>query len=428
MKKVILLFLLIFAISETYAQNYQISFAGTGSSAIVDSVKVENLTQCIDTIINGSDILNLTASLGVNEINNDEENALHIFANPNSGTCLFDFKTISQGQATIELYSITGKRIFQVKEILSKGHNTFSLSGICSGVYLLKIESDKYSCTERIVSSNTSSDIAQIRRIGATISTDKQITFSNTEKTIHFKNEKSLLNMQYNSGDILKLTGFSEGHYRTIFMFVPSDDTTVTFMFLACTDADNNDYSVVKINTKIWMAENLRTIKYNNGDTIPKVDNDLAWSSLTIGAFNWYNNDSSTYAPSYGALYNWFAVQTGNLCPSGWHVPDDAEWSELTTSLGGEFVAGGKLKESCSGIFECSSLNFINESGWTGLPGGIRDSIGMFEFFGFDGFWWSSTEIDSDHSWSRYLWCGNNSIFRKEDIKASGFSVRCIKD
>jgi uncharacterized protein (TIGR02145 family) len=136
------------------------------------------------------------------------------------------------------------------------------------------------------------------------------------------------------------------------------------------TDIDGNIYHTVTIGTQVWMVENLKTTKYRNGDPIPNVTGN-AWAALTTGAYCWYNNDAATYKATYGALYNWYAVaDSRNIAPTGWHVPTDAEWTTLTTFLGGESVAGGKLKETGTNHWTSPNTGATNETGFTALPGG----------------------------------------------------------
>ena len=118
------------------------------------------------------------------------------------------------------------------------------------------------------------------------------------------------------------------------------------------------------------MAENLRTTKYNDGTPIPQVTDAAAWSNLMTPGYCWYNNDAAKYKETYGALYNWYTVNIGNLCPSGWHVPADTEWMVLTAHLGGEKISGGKLKETGTLHWDKPNLRATNETGFTALPGG----------------------------------------------------------
>jgi len=195
------------------------------------------------------------------------------------------------------------------------------------------------------------------------------------------------------------------------------------------TDSDGNAYNTVKIGDQVWMAENLKTTKYNDGMTaIPLVTDNTAWSNLTTGAYCWYNNDEATYGDTYGALYNWYTVNTGNLCPTGWHVPSDADWTTLTTYLGGVSVAGGKLKETGTTHWTTPNTGATNEVGFTAFPGGYRFIDVSFLGIGDIGSWWSSTEYAPPHAWFRYLGYDDADVGGNYTNKKSGFSVRCLRD
>ena len=194
------------------------------------------------------------------------------------------------------------------------------------------------------------------------------------------------------------------------------------------TDIDGNVYNTVTIGTQIWMVENLKVTKYNNGTAIPLITDGAAWTSLTTPGYCWYNNDYTTYGSVYGALYNWHTVNTGNLCPIGWHVPTDAEWTTLTDYLGGLSIAGGKLKETGTSHWAIPNTGATNESGFTALPGGWRGYDGSFHDITYTGYWWSSTQNGSS-AWERELYQGNATVSRNgSNSKFVGFSVRCIKD
>ncbi|MDD4385147.1 MAG: fibrobacter succinogenes major paralogous domain-containing protein [Bacteroidales bacterium] len=197
----------------------------------------------------------------------------------------------------------------------------------------------------------------------------------------------------------------------------------------AVKDADGNVYKTVVIGTQTWMVENLRTTKYNDGTAIPLVTDNSAWKDLTSAAYSNYKNtaNNDTIA-TFGRLYNWYAVNTGNLCPTGWHVPTDAEWTTLTTDLGGESEAGGKLKEIGTTHWQNPNKGATNETGFTALPSGLRDGNGAFDNVGYYGYWWSATETDATKAWYRLIYYNYSNVYRGNGNKELGFSVRCIAD
>jgi uncharacterized protein (TIGR02145 family) len=185
----------------------------------------------------------------------------------------------------------------------------------------------------------------------------------------------------------------------------------------------------VTIGSQVWMLKNLDVSTYRNGDLMPEVTDPNLWVGLTTGAWCWYNNDSATYASTYGKLYNWYAVNDSRgLAPTGWHIPSDVEWTTLSTYLGGDAVAGGAMKETGTIHWVAPNTGATNTSGFTGLPGGGRDDRGEFVFIENDGYWWSSTELNLTEAWSRYLGFYGGLIGRTNTTKQLGFSVRCLRD
>jgi uncharacterized protein (TIGR02145 family) len=192
-------------------------------------------------------------------------------------------------------------------------------------------------------------------------------------------------------------------------------------------DVDGNAYPTVRIGNQEWMAQNLHVTHYSNGDYIPNVTDNTAWSGLTTGARCYYNNDSTTNNPIYGAMYNWYTVNDSrNLCPSGWRVPTDAERIALTTYLGGYLIAGGKMKAAI--LWTTPNIGATNTSGYSGLPGGIRNPDGSFQLVGIYGWWWSTTELDYDpnYAWCFWIYRGHSRLNGDNYDKPSGFSVRCV--
>jgi len=230
------------------------------------------------------------------------------------------------------------------------------------------------------------------------------------------------------------LTASTTYHYRT--KAVSTGGTTygddmefITLSLLpTVTDYDGNEYNIITIGTQDWIQENLKTTHYNNGDVIANITDNTEWNGLTTGAYCWYDNDEGTYKDTYGALYNWYTtVDARNVCPAGWHVPTDAEWTILTDYLGGESVAGGKLKETGTSHWNSPNTDATNETGFTALGGGKRNNDGLFDNLMGTGFWWSSSYYTSAHAWRRKMDYSNGSAERSERGKVYGFSIRCIK-
>jgi uncharacterized protein (TIGR02145 family) len=203
-------------------------------------------------------------------------------------------------------------------------------------------------------------------------------------------------------------------------------------------DVEGNVYQTIGIGSQVWMAENLKTTKFNDGIAIPLVTDGAAWEAFSYYGYCWYNNDEATYKSTYGALYNWYVVNIGKLCPVGWHVASDGDWRQMILFLDPNAVlndhdclesqiAGGKLKEAGTIHWQSPNTGATNETGFTALPGGGRQGDGMFYGIGSRGFWWiswSSTELGP----YQYMYYDDSSVERCYIYKNYGFAVRCLKD
>ncbi|MFZ4414511.1 MAG: FISUMP domain-containing protein, partial [Bacteroidales bacterium] len=321
------------------------------------------------------------------------------------------------GNVRLTINDISGKKILNTENKLLQGIQKYQLKGLNQGVYFVNISGDSYFYTAKLISLYASHNEATIEYKGSENSTTTLNKLKSTTATV---------NMTYTSGDRLLFKGIS-GNYSCIITDIPTVSKTITFNFTACSDLDNNFYTTVLIGTQIWMAENLKTTHYSNGDTIPNVTGNAAWLGIETGKYCNYNN-TPAISTTYGRLYNWYAVNTGNLCPTGWHEPTNAEWTTLTTYLGGESLAGGKLKEAGFVHWNNPNTSATNETGFTALPGGFRSSNGAFNYLGDYGYWWSYTEYFSTTAWYRYMLSNNSNAYSLNDNKSGGFSVRCIKD
>jgi uncharacterized protein (TIGR02145 family) len=191
---------------------------------------------------------------------------------------------------------------------------------------------------------------------------------------------------------------------------------------------DGYSYATVQIGDQCWFQENLRSDHYLNGDAIPGNLDDATWGSTTAGAQTYYN-DEAVNLSAYGRLYNWYAVDDARgLCPSGWHVPSDAEYTTLIDFLGGESVAGGQMKEAGTAHWNSPNTGATNSSGFTGLPSGLRDYIGGFDNLLNYGYFWSSSPPGGD-AWYRVLYGSIAFVSRNYSwYPRFGFAVRCVGD
>jgi uncharacterized protein (TIGR02145 family) len=392
------LIVILFALTmlNIQAQNYLINFAGTGASNVVGTVKVDNLTSGASVTINGYDVLHLIPAVGIETLDFNNE-TLHIYPNPMAEEVMLTFVASESGNAVISIVDLSGKIVCQISLVLSTGSHSFRISGISQGMYFVKVTGANYNYSTKLMSLNNLQSTARIEYVSSV---------KDAPGTL-LKNIASTIDMPYADGDLLLYNGIS-GIYSTIVTDVPAGSKTTTFPFAACTDADNNNYSIVQIGGQTWMAENLN---YSTGNS-------------------WCYDNNSSNCNTYGRLYDWQAAL--GACPSGWHLPSDAEWTVLTDFLGGESIAGGKMKETGTAHWLSTNTGATNSSGFTALPGGGRyyfNGIGNFYNLTYNAYFWSSTEHPSTSaSWSRSLVYHNEAVGRDGGDKTGGLSARCIQN
>lgn len=194
------------------------------------------------------------------------------------------------------------------------------------------------------------------------------------------------------------------------------------------TDVEGNFYHTIILGDQEWMVENLKTTRYRNGDTISNITGDNPWCFYTDGAWCDYNNDPSI-SNVYGKLYNWFAViDERNIAPHGWHIPTNDEWLKLVEYLGGETIAGGKMKEDGSAHWITPNVGAISSSGFMGLPGGNRMANSGFFYLQQNAVWWSSTEQQSDFAYNLSIFSSSADAFILSSPSNFGNSIRCVRD
>ncbi len=243
-----------------------------------------------------------------------------------------------------------------------------------------------------------------------------------------FSAESMTIGLEYQN------SGFFESTFKTGKAFERGKKYIVQMDVPTVTDGDNNVYGTITIGTQTWMASNLKTTKYNDGTPITYVTDQSTWYASIAGAWCDYENTSSN-STTYGKLYNWYAVDNNeatkaasnggkNICPVGWHVPTDAEWTTLTDYLGGLSVAGDKLKETGTTHW-ISNTAATNSSGFTALPGGSRFYDGMWKnTLGTSGRWWCS----GTSAYFRQITSTSSNVATSTGTKSFGHSVRCVKD
>jgi uncharacterized protein (TIGR02145 family) len=412
--------LIVFCTLQANAQPFSISFAGSGLS----TVKVQNLTTGMIVDVPAGDVLLLSPTTGITEVTNLKSSGLKVYPNPMTDISTLVILPPFAGDAIISIYDISGKLLTQFKSFMENVSQEFTLSGVKRGLHIVNIQGNGYQFSEKLLCTSNSNKTAIIERAGNNI---QVVDEKNSQK--ESKGIQASVDMAYNSGERLKYTAIS-GTNSTVMTDIPTATKVITFIFSECKDGDNNYYPVVQIGTQLWMAENLKTTKYNDGKDIPNVTGSEKWVVLTTGAYcNYDNSTDDNFIATYGRLYNWYAVNTGKLAPVGWHVPTDAEWTQLTDYLGGVFVASGKLKESVTTHWFSPNEGATNETGFSALPGGYRFKEGTFANLGRIGYWWSATSSSTLTAYHRFMTYSDTRVYWSllQD-NVTGYSIRCVKD
>lgn len=420
MKKKSLLFLMLLPAFSLLSQNYMISFSGSGETTVIDSVIVYNFEQNTSLTIQGTDILHLVENLGI--LQPSQHKHLNIYPNPAVNSSRLEFFSAQSGMAVMQVHNSSGMLILYEEITVHHGNNAFTLEGFRQGNYLISINTPEIQYSGQLIAAvGGSGPLRLVKSASGNFKSAPNIE----------KNSGSLIQMQYYAGERLLLKSFA-GLNVHIKSMVPSTNEEIDFEFIPCVDGDGNHYPIVTIGTQVWMAENLRTTTYQNGDPIPNVTEGPEWINLTTGGYCAYENNNSNVS-DYGYLYNWFAADDSrNICPIGWHVPTDDQWIVLTDSLGGQSAGGGKLKETGTAHWESPNTGATNLYGFSAVGGGYRwHNADAFSSIFTLGYWWSSTEGGTNATntaWIRRLHSHNIAVDRINYFKKYGFSVRCLKD
>lgn len=392
------------------AINYSISFTGSGASTNVGDVIVQNLTQGTSAIVTAGNVLNLSVELTAVEQQNANDENIRVYPGALEGESILSFFSKKSGNAQINAYSLDGRKIAGITTILQDGENSFKLS-LPSGSYAIQVTGNGYSYNVKMINPSTKQSNPEITYIGdaKTFSTASQQSRSSALATN---------TMIYNVGDLLLYKGTS-GIYSTIVVDSPTASKTTNFDFVACTDADGNNYSVVKIGTQTWLVENLKTTKYRNGDLLGTTTRNV--SMETTPKYQWTYGDAATY----GLLYTWDAIMDNrNICPVGWHIPTNEEWDLLAAEI---MYSASSLKET--GNSHWVTNPGYNTTGFTAKPNGYRNGGGFYYLLGTGAYWWSSTQAPTTGTaWTRLMNNTDDSFYKMANYNCAGLGVRCVKD
>jgi len=443
-KTATLIIMFMVMLQSVYAQDYLITFSGSGQSTTVETIEVKNIAQQNTLTLNGTDTLLLTDVVGTGDKPALSQGMI-VYPNPANHSSRLEFYNSSAGNTRVEIYDFSGRLIIHKSMQLVGGSHTFAISGLKAGIYLVKVNTPEHTYSQRLVSTSVQGLTPELQYEGITQSSPQAPVLKSTSNVVA---------MQYNDGERLVFRAIS-GDYAHTKSLVPTESQNMDFEFMDCIDGDGNHYDVVTIGEQVWMAENLKTTQYRNGTPIEYPGaNNSAWENNTTGAYAWYDNDIN-WKDSYGALYNWHAVNNSNgLCPTGWHVPSDAEWQLLVdyVTTQGYPNAWDNTNGANNALRSCYRINSplggdcettehprweedwngfdhygFDAFGFSGFPGGYRGSD-YFTYIGGFGIWWSSTEFNADHAWLWLLLYDFGSVVKESNSKVLGFSIRCVMD
>ena len=341
---------------------------------------------------------------------------------------------VERSAVEVAAFDLNGKAISNVRQTMDAGIHSISLPQRGTGIYLYK------------VTSGNSEIVLKANSVGG-ISSENSVSSQGSSSNRLAKQAKATALIS----DVIAAAKANLLNYRCV--IETSDTSGIIIKMIAnagdVTDADGNAYQTVRIGNQVWMAENLRVTKYNDGSAIPLDTSTVTWDMATTPKYCFYNNTTNADSiKKYGALYNWYVVSPANLkkiSPTGWHVPSDAEWDTLQNCLIAKgynwdgTITGNKTAKSLAaktdwgtdsieGTIGCD-LTKNNRSGFSALPGGYRDYYGYFFDQSYFGSWWSATEGAASDAYFRYIYYDGDYLYSYyNDIKSCGFSVRLLRD
>jgi len=401
----------------------------SGVTPIVGAVvKLEKYGFTDTTIPDGSFVLtgNVSVKFNVNQL-------LSSMLSVRAGNGMLYVHVRERLAIEIITYTIAGKVVSRVQKVMGIGTHSITQPNMGNGVYLYKIKAGN---KEFVIKSPSIG-----RRAISAITGTMGISTATLSR----------VNSYFPIDDVIAITKEGYLNYRVI--VTNSDTSNINIKMITCedtvTDADGNVYQAVKIGHQVWTIENLKTTKYNDGTPVTFTSSTATWANATTEKYCYYKNATNTDSiKKYGALYNWYAINTKKLTPIGWHVPTDADWDTLHIYLivngynwDGTTTGNKVAKSLAMKVFWSSStelgvigndLTANNKSGFSAIPGGYRNNNGIFANINNNGTWWSASEIDTSNAYARRLYYGvtkqDAGLYRSMLLKSCGFSVRLLSD
>jgi len=405
---------------QSFATDYTISF--TGNTAVGSVLVTNTVRNTKVTVPAGEDLILTLSFVGINKLDVAKD-GLRIFSNASAGYSTVSFDAAQSGNAQITAFGLDGRKIAGISTNVQTGENSFRVS-LPNGVYVVYVNGKGYAYSSKMVNYSGRKGKAEISFLGS--------TGQKTPSTL--KSANAGVTMEYFEGDVLHYKGIS-GNNATIVADVPTASKAVTFTFVECKDGSGNYYPTVKIGNQTWMTENLRTAKFKSGANIPTATTDAAWaaaSTLTTAAWC-YLNYSDTNNLRIGKFYNWTAVNSSDLlAPAGWHVPSNAEWITLNTTvdptnLG---IAGFLLCDSDSTKYWNKIFMGFDDFGFSARVTGKAKAAGGFNDEAYTYFWSTTVDpLNPVRALSEYIKSPELSFVNSfSGNMLNGEIVRCVKD
>jgi uncharacterized protein (TIGR02145 family) len=416
----------------------------------IDSIRFINLnngeTICFSNLpLEGNFQVNLTKEIVLDPLKNNiikSEKEFYVIENMPGTIKIGSLKSINKN-VQINIFNVHGQKIYTTTFNDISLNNRITIKMDLPGVFIINILSNNNSQSFKAIG-NSNNDKIYIN----------SSTYNNLESIIPKSLNLNTEDFSFQTGDSLKVTVYKNGYYSSTQRLKVIGNNTLIFnlnlISNLISDIDSNFYKTITIGDQVWLSENLKTTRFNDGADIPLVNDIQSWYYLKVPGYNWYQHDSS-FKDKYGALYNWYTVNTGKLCPVGWHVPKDYEWINLEVYLQNHGYNYDKQNDNDDDRYTNNKiakalavdtlwknsddegavgndLSTNNSSGFNGIPAGFCNNMLSSNHMGESAIWWSASEYDVDNALSRDLTYSNNEVERPNMLKTFGLSVRCILD